>query len=113
MFDSTGPAVGFTHTPGTSTITVGSAGVYLVNFSVSGTEPAQFGLTVNGVPVPATIYGSGAGTQQDNGEAIVALGAGDTLTIRNRSSAAAIGLASVIGGTQANVNASVILNRLG
>jgi hypothetical protein len=99
--------------PGTSTITVESAGDYLVNFSVSGTEPGQFGLTVNGDPVPSTIYGSGAGTQQDNGEAIVALGAGDTLTIRNRSSASAIGLASGIGGTQANVNASVILNRLG
>ncbi|MBO1911647.1 hypothetical protein J4G37_43510, partial [Microvirga sp. 3-52] len=62
--------------------------------------------------VPGTVYGAGAGTQQNNGQAIFTIAAGDTLTLRNHSSAAAVGLASVIGGTQANVNASVVIKKL-
>jgi hypothetical protein len=71
-------------------------------------------LFINAAPVPGGIYGSGAGTQQNTGQAIVVTtGAGDVLTLRSYSSAAGVGLASVIGGTQANVNASVIIERLG
>ena len=83
-----------------------------VNFSVSGTEPNQFALFINGVVVPESVYGSGAGTQQNAGQAILLIGSGDLLTLRNHSSAAAVTLASLIGGTIAPVNASILIQKL-
>ena len=56
---------GILHAPGTSQIQIINAGIYEVTFSVLGTEPNQFGLFLNGAVVPGTIYGSGAGTQQN------------------------------------------------
>ena len=50
-----------------------TGGTYLVDLSASATEVAQFALTVNGVAVPQSTYGSGAGTQQDNGQVILSL----------------------------------------
>jgi hypothetical protein len=79
---------------------------------VSGVEPSQFGLFVNGSPVAGTIYGSGAGTQQDSGQAILTLGAGDAIRLVNHSSAAAVTLQTLAGGTQTNVNASVVIKKL-
>ncbi|WP_318616258.1 BclA C-terminal domain-containing protein [Sporosarcina sp. YIM B06819] len=113
LFDSNGVITpGITHTLGSSQIIVSVPGDYEVTFSVSGTEPNQFALFLNGSVVPGTIYGSGAGTQQNNGQAIFTIPAGGVLTLRNHSSAAAVGLASVIGGTQANVNASIVIKLL-
>jgi hypothetical protein len=103
---------GITHSPGSAGVTFVGAGDYEVTFSVSGTEPNQFALFLNGAFVAGTVYGSGAGTQQNTGLAIVRAGAGDVLTLRNHSSAAAVGLASVVGGTQANSNASVRIVKL-
>ncbi len=114
VFDSNGAiSSGFTHVLGDAGITVLDAGTYKVTFSVSGTEPNQMALFVDGVVVPGTIYGSGAGTQQNTGQAIFTIGAGGVLTVQNHTSAAAVGLASVVGGTQANVNASVAIEKLG
>ena len=112
-FDSNGPVSGVVHTPGTSEIVVMRAGTYLVDFSVSGSEPDQFAVMVNGFAAAGSTYGAGAGTQQNNGDAILTLGAGAVLTLRNHSSAAAVTLASVVGGTQANVSASMVVERLG
>lgn len=105
---------GITHGPGSSIIIVVNTGHYKVNFSVSGTEPNQFALYLNGVVVAETVYGSGAGTQQNNGQAILAIGANDTLTLRNHSSVAAVTLAAAppIGGTVAAVNASIVIQKL-
>lgn len=111
-FDSNGPLLGVTHTPTSPSVVITNAGVYSVTFSVSGTEPNQFTLFVNGVPNTSTVYASGAGTQQNNGQVILALGAGDVLTLVNHSSASAIILAPTVGGTQANVNASILIRRL-
>jgi hypothetical protein len=69
-------------------------------------------LFVNSVEVAGTTYGSGAGTQQNTGQAIITIGPGDVLTLRNHSSAAAVGLAEPIGGTQATVNASLAIEKL-
>ena len=69
-------------------------------------------LFVNGAVVPGTTYGSGAGTQQNIGQAILTLAAGNVLTVVNHSSAAAVGLAALIGGTQATANASVTIEKL-
>jgi len=113
LFDSNGVlTAGITHAPGTSQITVVNAGDYKVTFSVSGTESNQFALFLNGIEVAGTVYGSGAGTQQNTGQSIITIGANDVLTLRNHSSTAAVGLASVIGGTQANVNASIAIEKL-
>ena len=81
-------------------------------FSVAGTEPNQFALFDNGVEVPGTLYASGAGTQQTIGQAIIAVAEGDVLSLRNHTSAAAVTLASPIGGTGNSVNASIVLERL-
>jgi hypothetical protein len=112
-FDSNGPmTAGIIHAPGSSQVTLVNAGTYKVSFSVSGTEPSQMAVFINGDVVAGSTYGSGAGTQQNTGQATVVVADGDVLTIRNHSSSAAVGLASVIGGTQANVNASVSIERV-
>jgi hypothetical protein len=107
-------SAGVTHALGSSAIIVVNAGDYKVSFSVSGTEPNQFALFLNGVMVAGSDYGSGAGTQQNSGQAILAIGANDVLTLRNHTSAAAVTLAAgpPIGGTVAAVNASVLIQKL-
>jgi hypothetical protein len=115
LFDTNGlnsPAPIATHTAGTSVITVASTGVYKVSFIVSATEPGQMAVFLNGAPVAGSTYGSGAGTQQNNGQVIFSASAADTITVRNHSSAAALGLPTPIGGTQASVNASIMLEKL-
>ena len=103
---------GITHALGSPAIVLANAGDYKVTFSVSGTEPSQMALFVNGVEVAGGIYGSGAGTQLTTGQVIVTVAAGAVLTVRNHSSAAAVTLATPIGGTQANANASVAIEKL-
>jgi hypothetical protein len=107
---------GITHAagiPGAAGITLVNAGDYKVAFSVSGTQASQMALFVNGTLVPGTVYGSGAGTQQNTGLAIATFAAGDVVTVRNHSSAAAVGLAALIGGTEATTNASIVIEKLG
>jgi hypothetical protein len=113
IFDSNGPGIGFLHTPATSTIVATVTGDYSFDFSVSGVEPSQFALMRNGIAVAGGIYGSGAGTQQDDAHAIVHVNAGDVLTLRNHSSAAAVTLQTLAGGTQTNVNASLRVEQVG
>jgi hypothetical protein len=67
---------------------------------------------VNGVAVAGSVYGSGAGTQINTGQVIVSAGTADVITIRNYTSAAAVTLQTLAGGTQTNVNASVLLEKL-
>jgi hypothetical protein len=112
LFDRNGLLSEFEHTEGASEIRVLSAGIYTVEFSISGTEPNQFAIFVNRNLVPGSIYGSGAGTQQNNGQITLELALEDVLTLVNYSSAAAVGLASKIGGTQANVNALVRIQKI-
>ena len=113
-FDSNGIlTAGITHAPGNAGVAIVTAGTYAINYSVSGVEPNQFSLFINGAAVPSgTVYGSGAGTQQNNGQIILALGAGDVITLRNHSSAAAVTLQTLAGGTQTNVNASLLIEKL-
>lgn len=113
IFDSTGIVTsGITHAPGTAQILVTTPGIYEVNFIVSGVEPNQFTLFLNGTPVAGAVYGSGAGTQQNTGQVIISIASGDILTLRNHSSAAAVILQTLAGGTQINVNASILLKML-
>jgi len=104
---------GITHAPGNAGIAFTTAGTYKITYSVSGVEPNQFALYRNGALVDGSIYGSGAGTQQNTGQVIVTIGVNDVLTLKNHSSASAVGLQTLSGGTQTNVNASVAIERLG
>jgi BclA C-terminal domain len=113
VFDTNGILTGgIAHSAGLAPITVTDPGNYKVAFSVSGVEPNQFTVFLNGVPLTGATYGSGAGTQQNNGQVIVALVAGDVLTLQNFTSAAAVTLQTLAGGTQPNVNASVLIEKL-
>jgi hypothetical protein len=103
---------GITHAPGNAGIAFVSAGTYKITFSVSGVEPSQFAVFVNGALATGSIYGSGAGTQETTGQVILVLGAGDVITIRNHSSAAAVTLQTLAGGTQTNTNSSVSIEKL-
>ncbi|WP_439585400.1 BclA C-terminal domain-containing protein [Dyadobacter bucti] len=102
-----------THAPGTTTITLGTSGDYSIWFHVSGVEPNQFTLFQNGAPVAGATYGSGAGTQQNTGMTIITAAAGDVLTVRNHTGAAAVTLQTLAGGTQINANASIKILYLG
>ena len=103
---------GITHSPGFPSISVLNPGDYEINYSVSCSEPNQFCVFVNGSPIPESLYGSGAGTQQNNGQVIVTLNANDVITLRNHSSSSAVILANLIGGTQVTVNASIMIKLL-
>lgn len=103
---------GLTHTPGTSLIGISVAGDYEIFWVVSGVEPNQFALFQNGTAVNGAIFGSGAGTQQNIGQAVVTIASGDILSLRNHTSSSAVTLQTLAGGTQTNVNASLMIRKL-
>ncbi|WP_251860202.1 collagen-like protein [Clostridium sp. Marseille-Q2269] len=112
-FSNNGIIVGpITHAPGTTSISLGTAGDYAVWFNVAGVEPNQFTLFQNGGPVTGSVYGSGAGTQPNPGMVIITAATGDVLTLRNHSSASAVTLQTLSGGTQINSNASILIQKL-
>lgn len=111
-FSNTGLNSGFTHVAGGAQVTVNSAGVFEASFTVSGVEPNQFALFLDGVVIPGSIYGSGAGTQINNGFVIFAASAGSVITVQNYSSASAVTLQTLAGGTQSNSNASLKIIKL-
>ena len=69
-------------------------------------------MSVNGIVAPSSIYGAGAGTEQNAGRVILTLAANDVLTLTNHTSPAGVGLATVVGGSQANVTASLLIEQL-
>jgi len=113
VFDSNGPVLAIiSHVPSTNEIAFLATGTFLVQFTVSAVEPNQFALFLNDAPVMGSIFGSGAGTQNNFGQVLMAAEAGDVLTLRNHSSFAAVTLQTLDGGTQTNVNASLTIQRL-
>jgi hypothetical protein len=104
---------GITHGANSASIVLVNGGTYKLTFLVSANEPSQIAVFADGVLVPGTVYGSGAGTQQNGGQAIATFGAGATLTVRNHSSAAAIILQALAGGTAGNANASIVVEKIG
>jgi len=114
IFDHNGvTTAGIIHAPNTAGILIVNAGDYKVDFSTSGVQESQFALFLDGSPVGGTTYGSGAGTQQNTGQAIITIGAGGVLSLNNHTSSAAVGLQTLAGGTQTNTNASVTIEKLG
>ncbi|WP_243117116.1 hypothetical protein [Lacrimispora algidixylanolytica] len=81
-------------------------------FYAAGVEANQFSVFQNGTPVAGAIYGSGAGTQPNPGMVIITAAIADIITIRNHTSAAAVTLQTLAGGTQVNANASVLIEKI-
>jgi len=115
VFGSNGALTsGITHIPGLAGISIFTPGDYKVTFSVSSVEPNQFALFFNGSAIAGgTIYGSGAGTQQNSGQAIITITSGGTLTLRNHTSSAPVTLQTLAGGSAISVNASILITYLG
>lgn len=112
-FDTNGPITGFIlHAAGTATTQLTNAGTYRFDFIVAGTAANQFTLFVNGVADASTIYGTGVGNTLNTGQAIITVPANALITLRNNTSAGAITLATLLGGTETNVNASLVIERL-
>ncbi|WP_139356815.1 collagen-like protein, partial [Clostridium beijerinckii] len=86
-FSNNGPLSGITHTPGTTTITVASAGTYEINYGVSITAGvgAQIAIAVNGTVDASTPITALVATGELFGSAILTLAAGDVITLRNNS----------------------------
>ncbi len=86
-FSNNGPLVGITHTPGTTPITVATAGAYEIDYSISITAGvgSQVALAVNGTVDASTPITALVATGQIGGTAILVLAAGDVVTLRNNS----------------------------
>jgi hypothetical protein len=112
-FDTNGLLVGVTHTAGSANLGITSSGTYMVTFSVTAGQQAQFALFQNGVPVPGGLYGSGSGNEDDFGQVIVNLTAGDALTLVNHTSkTSSVSLSNMAGGSQNNVDASILIEKI-
>ena len=105
-------SAGITHTPSSDTITLVNAGKYVIWFHVAGTQSSQFALYQNTDVIVESIYGSGAGTQLSSGMVIITASAGDILKLKNHTSAASVTLQSLSGGTQNNVTASILIEKI-
>ena len=106
-------SAGITSVPGTSTITLVSAGLYGVWFYVYPDVTCQFELRLGGVAgsIPGAIYGLG-NPSPNPGMVIVSANAGDTLTVVNNFSINPVTLSAQIGGTGTSTNASIQILRL-
>ncbi|MCB8818125.1 hypothetical protein LJE72_21800, partial [Desulfosporosinus sp. SRJS8] len=111
-FSTNGALFGPNHIVGTGEVAITSSGIYAVWFIVAGAEANQFTLFQNGVEISGSIYGSGDVTQPNPGMVIISAEAGDTLNVRNHTSLTPVNLQDTAGGTQPNVNASIMLLKL-
>ena len=107
VFEKNTEMLNIEHKAPSSEISIKQAGTYLVSFSVSVIQESQFALFVNKTAVLGSTFGSGAGTQQNNGQVIVRLTELDVVTLVNYQSNAAVGLQSNSGGKENNVLASI------
>jgi hypothetical protein len=86
-FSDNGPLSGITHTAGTTTITVPTAGVYQIDYSayITAGIGAAIAIAVNGVVNASTNVGALVATGELNGTVMLTLAAGATITLRNNS----------------------------
>ena len=113
-FDTNGLSTsGISHAPGDNAIVVYNPGIYKVTYIVTAVEANQFAVFVNGALAPGAVLGAGGGARQNTGQMLLQFLAGDVISLVNHSSAAAVDLQIPAGGTQSNVNASILIERLG
>jgi hypothetical protein len=86
-FSNNGPLTNITHTAGTTTVTVGLAGIYQIDYSASLTAGvgSQLAIAVNGTVDASTPVSALVATGVVSGQAMLTLAAGDVLTLRNNS----------------------------
>ena len=111
-FSNNGLGGAVTHPLSSPVMIMNTSGTFEIDFSVTAIEPNQFGIYVNSLPIASSVYGSGAGTQQNDGTTIVSLSVGDVVALRNPSTSSAITLQTLAGGTETNVNAAITFRRL-
>ena len=113
LFDTNGPiTASMSHTAGTASTLLATAGTYRFTFTVSGIAANQFTIFVNGVADTSSTYGTGVGNTPNVGQAIITVPALAVITLRNFSSGGPIGLATGVGGIAPNVNASLVIEQL-
>jgi hypothetical protein len=114
LFATNGPITsGIFHAPSSGSIIITVAGTYQVIFIITTTLSSQFGLFLNGVVLPDSIYGSGTTLTGPPGQVILSANVGDVLTVCNYSSVPSVAnLPISAGGTQINVNASISIVQL-
>jgi hypothetical protein len=86
-FSNNGPLSGVTHTAGTTTVTVPTAGSYQIDYDISYTAGvgASIAIAINGTVDASTNIPLLVATGDLSGTAILTLAAGDVLTLRNNS----------------------------
>lgn len=82
-FDSNGTSLNVTHTTGSSNITIGQDGTYLIEYIINANSPAFIQLLQNGNSVAAATYVTQSGTTV--GSAIISAKNGDVLSLINLS----------------------------
>jgi hypothetical protein len=89
-FSNNGPLSGVSHTAGTTTVTVASAGVYLIHYSVTTliNVGSAVAIAVNGAVQASTNIAVFATIGQLAGCAMLQLSAGNVVTLRNNSALA-------------------------
>jgi hypothetical protein len=113
LFRTEGPMTSeFAHVAGSSSITFATGGIFKVAISIAGSLRNQVGVTLNGVSVVGAIFGTDDNSQQNAGQTIISVAAGQVMTVRNQSTTAAIPLDNTAGGTATNVDASILIERL-
>ncbi len=87
VFSNRGPVNGITHTAGTISVAVTSAGVYEIDYSVNITAGvgSAIAIAINGTVDASTPKSALVATGEVSGKAMVALAAGDVITLRNDS----------------------------
>lgn len=110
VFDNQGVVSGITNEKGV--IGIRSSGIYMISFSVAGDDSNQFALAINGKTVPESVFGTGAGKQQNNGQLLLSLSEGELITLVNVGGGKDLGLLNNIGGANANVNAAITIYKL-
>jgi hypothetical protein len=114
-FNNTGLlTVGIAHSTTTSPekIAIASAGLYLIQFSISGIGPNQFSVFLNGTSeIVGATYVSGDQYQQNTGLVLVVLPANSFLTLQNRADSQVYLQFPQDGQQPAFVNASLFVQK--
>ncbi len=86
-FSNNGPLSGVTHTAGTTTFTVPTAGTYLITWHINITAGvgSQAAIAVNGTVDASTPVTALVATGEVSGSSMLTLAAGDVVTLRNNS----------------------------
>lgn len=99
--------------PGSGNITIGAGatGLYKISWMVAGAEPNAFAVFKGNTKQLGSVYGSGAGTQQNSGFTLISLTAGDIISLRTDNAPAAITL-QLAGTTDVDqIVASIIFEK--